>query len=117
MVTFDEFTALGLALPQATQRLTWESRVTLRIGEKIFALGTPESGAVTVKASREDQAELVAADPETFQPAPYVGRFGWVQVTLGRVDADELRDLLTEAWRSAAPRRLVRAFDAAGAGG
>ncbi|WP_217698452.1 MmcQ/YjbR family DNA-binding protein [Streptacidiphilus griseoplanus] len=117
MVTFDEFTAMGLALPRAAEQLTWETEVTLRIGGKIFAMGTPESGCVTVKASREEQAELVAADPETFRPAPYVGRFGWVQLELARVDGDELRGLLTEAWRATAPKRLVREFDTAGPGG
>jgi len=113
MVTFDQFLTMGLALPRATERLTWETEVTLRVGEKIFAMGNPDSGAVCVKASKEDQAELLAAAPETFSVAPYVGRHGWVLVSLAKVDPDELHDLLTEAWRSIAPKKLVREFDAA----
>ncbi|AXI77444.1 MmcQ/YjbR family DNA-binding protein [Peterkaempfera bronchialis] len=113
MVTFDEFKAMGLALPQATERVTWGTSVTIRIGERMFALGAPESRSASVKATREDQAELVAAAPETFSVAPYVGRFGWVRIALDQVDPDELRDLLTDAWRRTAPRRLVREFDAA----
>jgi hypothetical protein len=112
MVTFDEFTAMGLALPQATERVTWGTSVTVRIGERMFAVGTPEAGSVSVKASREDQLELISAAPEVFSVAPYVGRFGWVRVDLARVDGEELRDLLTEAWRRTAPRRLVVEFDA-----
>lgn len=111
MVTFEEFTALGLALPQAHEQITWGTEHTLRIGQKMFALGAPESAHVSVKASREDQAELVAADPDTFSVAPYVGRFGWVRIALARVDPGELEELLTEAWRRTAPRRLVTAFD------
>ena len=111
MVTFDEFKAMGLALPRAIEKVTWGTEVTLRIGEKMFAVGDPESGRVSVKASRGDQLELIAADPETFSVAPYVGRFGWVRVVLARVDPAELRDLLTDAWRDTAPRRLVREFD------
>ncbi|WP_457029757.1 MmcQ/YjbR family DNA-binding protein [Kitasatospora sp. P5_F3] len=114
MVTFDQFLSMSLALPRATERLTWESTVTLRVGEKIFAMGTPDSGTVTVKASKEDQAELLAAEPEVYSSAPYVGRHGWVLVRLVGVDPDELRDLLTDAWRSIAPKRLVREFEASG---
>ncbi|MCU7824949.1 MmcQ/YjbR family DNA-binding protein [Kitasatospora sp. DSM 101779] len=112
MVTFDQFLEMGLALPTATERLTWETEVTLRVGEKIFAMGAPESGRVRVKASKDEQAALLAADPETYAVAPYVGRHGWVLVELGRVGADELRELVTEAWRSTAPKGLVRTFDA-----
>ncbi|MGK4583431.1 hypothetical protein [Kitasatospora sp. HPMI-4] len=46
MVTFDRFLAMGLALPRTTERLTWGTEVTLRVGEKIFAMGTPDSGSV-----------------------------------------------------------------------
>ncbi|MEV6207167.1 MmcQ/YjbR family DNA-binding protein [Kitasatospora sp. NPDC051914] len=112
MVTFDQFLEMGLALPSATERLTWETEVTLRVGEKIFAMASPDSGRVCVKATKEEQAALLAEAPETYGVAPYVGRHGWVLVDLTRVGAEELRELVTEAWRSTAPKRLVRAFDA-----
>ncbi|SEN29091.1 MmcQ/YjbR family DNA-binding protein [Actinacidiphila rubida] len=113
MVTFEEFAGLALALPQAHERITWGSEHTFRVGEKIFAMGAPESASVSLKASLEDQSELLAADPETFSVAPYVGRFGWVRVALATADAGELGELLTEAWRRTAPKRLVKAYDTA----
>ncbi|MFE2720894.1 MmcQ/YjbR family DNA-binding protein [Kitasatospora sp. NPDC059327] len=111
MVTFDEFRAMALALPEAAQQPTWEIE-TLRVRTKIFAMGSPDGGSVSVKASHEDQRELLAAEPEVFSYPPYVGRHGWVGVRLDRVDPEELRELLTEAWRRAAPKRMVREFDA-----
>lgn len=112
VVTFDEFRAMGLALPQAHERITWGTNVTLRFGEKMFAVGAPESTHISVKASREDQEALVATDPETYSVAPYVGRFGWVRVALDRIDPEELRELVTEAWRRTASKRVVGEFDA-----
>jgi hypothetical protein len=43
--------------------------------------------------------------------AAYTGRYGWIRVTLDRIDADELGELLVEAWRRTAPKRLVTAYD------
>jgi len=86
---------------------------TLRYGDKMFASGGGESGTISVKASREDQAELIAAAPHIYAPAPYVGRFGWVTVVLAEADPDELRQVVTEAWRRTAPKKVVKAYDSA----
>lgn len=111
MVTFEEFGGLALALPGAHERITWGSEHTFRVGEKIFAMGGPKGVNVSLKASPEEQRELMAAEPDTFSPAPYVGRYGWIRVALARVDREELGELITEAWRRTAPKRAVRAFD------
>ena len=49
--------------------------------------------------------------PETFGIPAYVGRHGWVSIQLATVDPTELRELLVEAWRQTAPRRLMTAYD------
>jgi hypothetical protein len=43
---------------------------------------------------------------------PHYNRFPAVLVRLEAVDQDELEELLTEAWRIQAPRKLVKEFDA-----
>ena len=84
---------------------------TLRVADKKFASGGTDLPSMTLKASREQQAALVGAVPDTYGVAPYVGRYGWVEVTLSRVEPNRLRELLLEAWRQAAPRTLVTAYD------
>ncbi len=108
---FDQLRQLALGLPEVEEILTWGTDVTFRVRGKMFVVGAPESPSASVKASPEDQSELVATDPDTFSVAPYVGRFGWVRVRLDRVDADEMRGLVTEAWRRTAPKRLVTRYD------
>ena len=112
-VTFADVRRAALAMPEATEELTWGTDTTWRVRGKMFAVtGPPEtSTSVTLKATKEEQAELVAERPEAFAVAPYVGRFGWIQVTLSAVDAAELRELVVEAWRLTAPKRLVNAYD------
>jgi len=63
------------------------------------------------RATRQEQAALLAAARETLGTPAYVGRHGWVSVQLATVDPAELRELLVEAWRQTAPKRLVAAYD------
>jgi hypothetical protein len=86
---------------------------TFRVNGKMFAGGSPDSPTMSVKASKEEQAVLVAERPDTF----YVGRYGWVRLELSGVDTDELRELLVEAWRRTAPKKLVRSYDDEGGSG
>ena len=111
-VTIAQVRTMALGLPETAEVVTWGSDLTWRVRDKIFVMGGPESPSVSVKASKEDQAELVAMAPETYSPSAYVGRFGWVSVVLANVDEGELRDLIVEAWRATAPKRLVKEYDA-----
>jgi hypothetical protein len=79
----------------------------------MFAALSDDGQLASVKATREEQAALTAAAPETFGVPAYVGRHGWVSIQLATVDPAELAELVVEAWRQTAPRRLVAAYDAA----
>ncbi|WP_117215814.1 MmcQ/YjbR family DNA-binding protein [Allorhizocola rhizosphaerae] len=101
-----------LALP-GTQEVYVEEwgHPTLRVNNKMFASGVSGSKTMTVKAAKEEQEALLAQSPDVYSFAAYVGRFGWVEVNLSKVDADELRELVTEAWRRTAPKKLVKEYD------
>ena len=107
MTTFEEVRRIALALPETEERVTWETDITFRVRDKIFAIGGEGADRISIKASLETQAELIDLDPETFASSAYVGRFGWVTVDLGRVDRALLSGLIREAWRRSAPKRLV----------
>ena len=111
MATFDDVRRLALALPEAEEVLTWETDLTFRVRGKIFAIGGEGADRVSIKAGLETQSELIDLDPETFASSAYVGRFGWVTVDLGRVEPSLLANLLREAWRRTAPKRLAATLD------
>ena len=111
MTTFDDVRTLAMALPEAEERVTWETDITFRVRDKIFAIGGEGADRVSIKASLETQAELIDLDPETFASSAYVGRFGWVTVDLDRVDPAVLSSLLREAWRRTAPKRLAATLE------
>ena len=79
----------------------------------MFAAMSDDGQQASVKATNEEQTALISAAPETFGIPAYVGRHGWVSIQLARVDPAEARELIVEAWRHTAPKRLVTAYDTA----
>jgi hypothetical protein len=106
-VNFDDVRRIATGLPEVEERLTWDTDITFRVREKIFAIGGEGADRVSIKAGLESQAELLEMDPVTFAKSAYVGRFGWVTVDLDRVDPDLLESLLRDAWRRTAPKKLA----------
>jgi hypothetical protein len=114
-VTYEQVREWVLALPGTAEVYVEEwGHPTLRVNNKMFATGAPGATTMSLKASTEDQAELIASDPDTYSSAAYVGRYGWVRVQLSGADPDELRELVIDAWRRTAPKRLVASYDARG---
>lgn len=64
---------------------------------------------VWIKATKVNQALMIQMAPERFFFPPYVGPSGWVGVYLDspHTDWDELAELLRDAWRMSAPKKLV----------
>jgi hypothetical protein len=112
MISIDDLRAFALSLPEATEKLTWGEHPTFRVRDKIFVIVGLDPPRASIKATKDAQAALVGSEPETFSPAPHVGRHGWVAVDLARVDSDEARELIEDAWRMTAPKRVVANFDA-----
>ena len=54
----------------------------------------------------------MGSEPETFSIPAHVGKAGWIGIDLSRVDDSELAELVEEAWRMTAPKRVIKAFDA-----
>jgi hypothetical protein len=50
-------------------------------------------------------------NPDAFFFPSYVGSKGWVGVVVAKADRAEVEELMTEAWRMTAPKRLVASFD------
>jgi hypothetical protein len=112
-VRYEQVRDWVLALPGGAEVIVEEwGHPTLRVNNKMFASGMSGSSTMTVKASKEEQEALIASAPEVYSVAAYVGRFGWVQVDLSKVDRQELHELVIEAWRRTAPKKLVKSFDA-----
>lgn len=109
---------LCLALPDAHEVEAW-GEPTFRVRNKLFAMyasAKSHHGAgrhsVWCKAGPGNQEFMMAQQPDRFFRPPYVGPSGWVGVYLdAETDWAELEDLLRDAWRLTAPKRLLRLLE------
>jgi hypothetical protein len=107
------FAKICLALPEVT-RQPFGEHATFRVRKKAFAYYLNNhhgDGIVGIwcKAPLGDNVDRIAAQPARYFMPPYVGHQGWVGLRLdtGDVDWDEVAELAIEAYRLAAPKRLV----------
>ena len=118
-MTGAELRALCLSFPDVTEKLTWGDAehagdLTFRIKDKIFVItGDERSTGASIRTSLEQQADLLAAFPEAFKSAAYVGRFGWVSVDLTKAPDEVVRDVVEGAWLRTAPKKTAEAYRAA----
>ncbi|MDP9866406.1 MULTISPECIES: MmcQ/YjbR family DNA-binding protein [Streptosporangium] len=111
-VRVDEFLEMLDRLPEVT-RSDGGNWVSLKVRGKGFGYLWEETETVGLKATIEEQLALVAERPEVFEVQFTMGRFGWVVVHLAKIDAEELFELVTEAWCLTAPKQMVAAHEAA----
>ncbi len=104
---------LCLALPEVTERVSHGEPTWFVRDKRVFVTFADQHHDDRVgfwcAAPPGGQEALVAADPERYFRPPYVGHRGWLGVRLDipDVDWDELAELVTDAYRVVAPKRLV----------
>ena len=99
--------AFALTLPEAHAG-AHQGGPDLRVCNKIFATLPVGTGRVHLKTTPAHLGLLLQRDPDVFRDV-WGGR--WVGVRLDGIDADELRQLVTDAYCLVAPKRLAKAFD------
>jgi hypothetical protein len=72
-----------------------------------FGYYWPRTRTVGLKQTLSEQEALVAERPDVFEKQFTAGGFGWVVVYLDGIEADELSELVFEAWRLSAPDGLL----------
>ncbi|MDP4500801.1 MULTISPECIES: MmcQ/YjbR family DNA-binding protein [unclassified Nonomuraea] len=111
-VSVEEFLEMLDELPEVKMSHGGEW-IGLKVRDKGFGYLWEATETVGLKATIEEQIALVAERPEVFEVQFTAGRFGWVVVHLDKIDADELFELVAEAWCLTAPKQMVADFEAA----
>ena len=113
MDELDEVRALCLALPGTTEARKAGDRPVWQVGGRTYCYFMDDHHgdgrlALWVKSTHEAQGDAVAAEPHRFFVPPYAGSQGWLGLRLDvEPDWDEVGEVLAEAWRLQAPKRLL----------
>jgi len=114
VVTAEDVRRVALSLPATVERPSY-GRPGFRVGDRLFATIRDEGELLVVwVADLAEKDELLRADPRVFTTTPHYDGHASVLVRMAEVEPDELRELLTEAWRARAPKRLRSELDAHG---
>jgi hypothetical protein len=106
VVTADDVRAVGLALPRAYERMV-NRRWKLRVGQIVFAAFSRDETEMGFGFPKAERDGLIESDPETFFLPPTSDlRYQWVCAHLDRLDHDEMRELVVDAWRMCTPKML-----------
>ena len=127
VTTMQDLDELALAMPQAEKRVSDDGRPTYAVHGKFFCFHRterpdaldPETGErlddvlVFRVADLGEKEILLADDRGVFFTTPHWNGYSAVLMRIGdlaRLDRDELRDLVAEAWLTRAQKRVAKAW-------
>lgn len=108
-----------MALPSVTERLSHGEPTWFIQDKKTFVMGVDDHHGdgilgIWCAAPPGAQQEMTDQEPERFFRPPYVGGRGWLGVRLDRdVDWTEIDEIVRDAYRCIAPKRLLDQLDIA----
>ncbi len=103
---------MALSLPR-TQEALVRDRVKFRIGSIVYVALSRDETEMGFGFPKEERAALVAAEPDKFfMPERSDERYNWVRAWLSALDAHEMAELVTDAWRMVVPKRVAAEWDA-----
>lgn len=117
--------SIGRELPDTSERLTGQGLTEWRVSNRTFvwqrplrradiqALGDAAPDGEVLAAYVPDlvaKESLCADDPSVYFTTPHFDDYPIVLVCLEAIAADELKELLGEAWLESAPKRLAKEF-------
>lgn len=115
MVTLDDVRAVASGLPRSYEVLV-RGRVKFRVGQIVWLAVSRDETELGFAFPKEWRQALVESEPEKYRlPRDSDLRFNWAVVRLAAIDADELQELVLDAWSMVVPKYVAAAYAATAA--
>ena len=106
MVTLEEVRAVACELPRSAEAFV-RGRVKFRVGRIVYLAFSRDETLMGFAFPKEWRDALVETEPAKFMlPRASDLRYNWVVVRLAAIDADEMRELVVDAWAMVVPRSV-----------
>ncbi len=110
-VTIDDVRELALTLPRSYEALV-RDRVKFRVGQIVYLAFSRDETEMGFAFPKVERQALVESEPDKFlMPGTSDLRYNWVVVRLDAIDADEMRELVLDAWRMVVPKKVVAEYE------
>ena len=107
MITVDEVRAFARLLPRTTEHLIHD-RVKFRVGQIVYVAFSRDETEMGFAFPKEEREMLVESEPDKFlMPTGGDLRWNWVLARVDALDADEMRELVLDAWRMVVPKKVA----------
>jgi hypothetical protein len=111
VATVDEVRKIVANLPRSYEVVV-RGRVKFRVGQIVYIAFSRDETQMGFAFPKEERDALVQTYPEKFRmPRESDLRFNWVVAHLDRLEEQELREFVLDAWRMVVPKFLARASD------
>ncbi len=108
--TWETVRELASALPEAEESTSYGTPA-FKVRGKLFVRFHQSGESVVILISIEEREALMKLNPETFYITDHYACWPYMLVRLSTVEKDDLRKLITESWRRAAPAKLLAAYN------
>ena len=110
MATLDDVRRIAMSLPRTTEHLIGDN-TKFRVGRLVYASVSADEERIGFGFPKEERAALVASEPGKFMmPLRGDERYQWVRARLPVLDAEELRELLIDAWCMVVPKTIAARY-------
>ncbi len=110
MATIHDVRGIAMSLPRTTEHLI-RGNTKFRVGRLVYAAVSADEERLGFGFPRDERAALVASEPGKFMmPLRSDERYHWVRARLAVLDAEELRELLIDAWCMVVPKTVAARY-------
>jgi hypothetical protein len=106
MPTWDDVVAIARELPEVEESTSYWTPALKVAGKGFARLRTEAEGGLVLTCQLDEKEALLASGDPAFYTTPHYDGYGAIIVNLDRVERAQLAELVAEAWRLKAPRRL-----------
>ena len=111
MPTWEDVVEIGSRFP-GLETATSYGTPSLKVRGKFICRMRTKPDALVMRVVHMGEREaLLQSDPETFFSTPHYDGYPAVLIHLDKIDPTELAELIEDAWRLQAPKRLIAQYD------
>jgi hypothetical protein len=110
VATLEDVRSIATGLPRSSEAYV-RGRVKFRVGRIVYLAFSRDETELGFAFPKEFREALVESEPDKFRmPDPSDLRYKWAVVRMAAIDADELRELVLDAWSMVVPKGVAEAY-------